>query len=816
MRKNSYKRILSVAAFVALFLIFAPRGVVTAQTTGQYYGPSPTTPISGASTNTTAPAESTAQQSTSKAPTDALDCGSDLATCVVYFVSYLINKLIAVFISLGATFLAGMLALNETVYSSPAVQTGFSIVLSFANLGFVLAIIVIAIATILQSQTYGVKKLLWKLVVMAILVNFGLVATRPIFSFSDSISNYFVAQIGGNASGLATNVTNAFSPQEFSGGYVGGTPTVGQVVGGVGAGIAGALTVCGTVTAAASVTLTPIVGGIAGLLCVGGFYLGGAALGGVVQSVAKLVSGGDFNDAFVAMIIGMITSAILLAIAAFSLIALAVMLLIRYLYMTFLLILLPLAWLAWVFPGVSSYFKKWWDLFLRWTFFPAIALFFIYLTFLIVPNATGGKTNPSYLSTSLGTSPSAITSQDLATRQEGLGQQALTDIVLAGMMLGGLFAANKLGIAGADTAIKYAKTGGNWVAGKAGKQTQKGLRAGYGAADEGLRQRSKTGRGITERLQGSRIAPIAALGRGISSVSTNEKMVEDAKKNVPKNPEEIKRNLAGSMNKEMQFAHIAKLVEMGELTGTEDVNGKNIKEFLDSNGDVMKRYGQTKLSGDADKAMGESKEMRDARKKVDAATEAGTDTAAAMQELNNAVRRFVEKLSKADVAKMNVNGMFSDETEDSKQTLASIAKYNPALLPNILAKAKASVGNNMRRMFDKLCKDEEANIGPWQNDEKMKARNIEITKRLEKLKENLETVQTDPKMNDAERIDAQEKIEAEQNKLQDEASKMQDNYVEKKLNEKYHKDTFEKAMANNVFAATSEPSSGSRPGTSDK
>ena len=55
-----------------------------------------------------------------------------------------------------------------------------------------LGIIVIALATILRIESYSIKKMLWKLVVMAILVNFGLVIIAPIFGFSNALTQYFL------------------------------------------------------------------------------------------------------------------------------------------------------------------------------------------------------------------------------------------------------------------------------------------------------------------------------------------------------------------------------------------------------------------------------------------------------------------------------------------------------------------------------------------------------------------------------------------------------------------------------------------------
>ena len=129
--------------------------------------------------------------------------GGSMGTCIVYAATWFVAGIMGLFISLGGVLIKLGLAFNQHVYDSPFIQTGFGICLSLANLGFVLAIIVIALATILRSETYGYKKSLWRLVVMAILVNFGLVITAPIVNFANSMTIYFTNAVSG-AAGIDT------------------------------------------------------------------------------------------------------------------------------------------------------------------------------------------------------------------------------------------------------------------------------------------------------------------------------------------------------------------------------------------------------------------------------------------------------------------------------------------------------------------------------------------------------------------------------------------------------------------------------------
>lgn len=77
-------------------------------------------------------------------------------------------------ISLTAYLIEWAIEWGQDVLNLSIVKEGWNIVLNFANLGFVLAIIVIAFATIFRVESYALKQTLWKLIVAAILVNFSL------------------------------------------------------------------------------------------------------------------------------------------------------------------------------------------------------------------------------------------------------------------------------------------------------------------------------------------------------------------------------------------------------------------------------------------------------------------------------------------------------------------------------------------------------------------------------------------------------------------------------------------------------------------
>ncbi|OIO51878.1 MAG: hypothetical protein AUJ11_01305 [Parcubacteria group bacterium CG1_02_44_65] len=85
--------------------------------------------------------------------------------------------------------------LNITHFASaPAVKIAWAITRDLANLSFILILITIAFAAILRVETYGMKSLLPKLIVVALLVNFSLVMCGAVIDASQVITGFFMDQ----------------------------------------------------------------------------------------------------------------------------------------------------------------------------------------------------------------------------------------------------------------------------------------------------------------------------------------------------------------------------------------------------------------------------------------------------------------------------------------------------------------------------------------------------------------------------------------------------------------------------------------------
>jgi len=354
---------------------------------------------------------------------------------ICFFISWLISWICEIIIGAQAWAIGIILNISSGIFNTAIVQTGFSISLAVANLGFVFGIIVIAIATILQNQTYGIKQTLWKLVLMAILVNFGLVIMGSIFNFADQFTNYFLSCTTGTCGGtqsvattdnkFAIALAGAFNPQEFT---QDGTPS----------------STVGMDNNTASL-LIPIVA--------------------LVFTIFALVT-------------------IIITLGTFC-----IMLLIRYVYIAILAVLLPFAWMLWVFPSTQSNFNKWWSSFIKWTIFAPVVLFFTWLGIITAHGLALTSGPQSFANITPGNNGSVIVG--------GIGPligDILNAIVLVGLLGGGMFAAHELSITGAKEALGAMKGAAKGFGTWATKSSGRGLmRAGSRIAAPRARRDPTTG-----------------------------------------------------------------------------------------------------------------------------------------------------------------------------------------------------------------------------------------------------------------------------------------------------------------------------------
>lgn len=349
---------------------------------------------------------------------------------VAFATSWLIATVGGMAITIESWVLGFVLNINSGIINSPPVRVGFPITLSLANLALVFAIIVIAIMTILRQETYGIKQVLWKLIVIAVAINFGLVIAGVILQFFDSLGSYFLNSINPASGGYGTNLISQFNP--FSG---------------FASALAGAFNPQRSI-----VSGNPDAGLIAGYK--NEVQSIGEGIGGLIRPITAVLFT-VFSLLFIIITLGVLIA----------------MLVIRYVYLGYLLILLPFAWVSWIFPATINHWSKWWHNFFNQAAFAPIVLFFMWVAIQssYAMNAGAGfDFGPEYTSDS--NSAFAAISKFLGQAFTPVIAQLLQLTVLLGITIGGLFAAKSMGIKFADAATGAAtgaaKAFGGWAAGK--------------------------------------------------------------------------------------------------------------------------------------------------------------------------------------------------------------------------------------------------------------------------------------------------------------------------------------------------------------
>ncbi len=130
-----------------------------------------------------------------------------ISNAIASFDTIMVNLLSGLAKVLGKVFtwVVGMLvqvAAYNSFLDAAAVVTGWVIVRDLANMFFILILLVISIATILRVEAYSYKKLLPKLLLMAVLINFSKTICGIIIDFAQVIMltfvNAFQAAAGAN------------------------------------------------------------------------------------------------------------------------------------------------------------------------------------------------------------------------------------------------------------------------------------------------------------------------------------------------------------------------------------------------------------------------------------------------------------------------------------------------------------------------------------------------------------------------------------------------------------------------------------------
>lgn len=269
-----------------------------------------------------------------------------------------------------------------------AVVNGWVIVRDLCNMFFILILLVIAFATILRIESYNAKKLLPKLLIMAILINFSKTICGLILDFAQIIMLTFVNGFKNMGSGNLTNML-----------------------------------------------------GIADLLQIYKEEDVAGAAGATVEAKVTFISvTGTYLLALLYTIISVIVVLVLVAV-----------LVIRMIMLWIYVVLSPLAFLLSAFPAGQKYAAQWWSEFTKQVVVGPILAFFIWLSFVSLgaSDQTAGKimkvdmsgSSMSSASTTL-VSPSPIAA---GISKAGTSDNMLKFIISIGMLMGGLMITQQIG-----------------------------------------------------------------------------------------------------------------------------------------------------------------------------------------------------------------------------------------------------------------------------------------------------------------------------------------------------------------------------------
>ncbi len=356
----------------------------------------------------------------------AVDIVTTIAGAIGSFFQFIFGNLFMLAASLAKAVLELNINILNTDPAFPSVITiGWTVARDIANLGFVLLTIIMALATVIRYEEYGVRKLLPKLIAMAIIVNFSLAATGLLVQFSNNLTNFFISKATDGNGDISASIAGVLGPQKF----ILGSPD----------------------------PLPP-------------------------DPSDQASTGGIIGVAFVTAFSKVIFGVIFTIVATIIMLMFAFMLLLRYVSLTFLFVLIPIVCLFYVFPGLKKYWDEWWNSFTKWTFFAPAVGFFIYLS--LVAASKFEKISIDLNTSGLGT----------------ILQDGMRMLVIGGLLIGSIVAAQKSGIAGANATMGAVKGIGNGIKGAAKNRMQRGAQA---------MKESRAGIGLGKLLSNEKVGSFA-------------------------------------------------------------------------------------------------------------------------------------------------------------------------------------------------------------------------------------------------------------------------------------------------------------------
>lgn len=450
----------------------------------------------------------------------AIDIGHAILTTTVDAIHWVLHW----FARAGAEFLNGMIRIGFDSHFD-IVKAGWEVTRNFSNMFFILFLVIVAFATILRFEKYGIKQLLPKVILIALLINFSFVIAAVIVDFSNITANFFISDI------------KKYTGKGFlSGEFVDSLNLLKTNI---------------TLKDCQDLPDTPSKDG-------------GPSLREECKNAIANISGGDKFEAVTIFVISSTVGSIVLLIAAFTFFAGGILLLIRIVVIWFLLMIVPLAFLCYIMPGLRKMWQTWWKTFLKWCFFAPAYAFFLWLALKI--SIEGGIKDIA----DKGSSAFDPTAGPFSTIWTATPGNALIHyFFVIALLLGGLIAASKFGIYGADVALKV----GQKMYKGAGRWTGARIRERTAEPAAGL------ARGMAKVF--GRVPGLKKLAQAPTKVMTAQrKDIEKEKKNWASASMDTLKSLYPTVNRTQQIAFAQLMSEKGKFSAGGNFKNRDVENIM--------------------------------------------------------------------------------------------------------------------------------------------------------------------------------------------------------------------------------------------
>jgi len=352
---------------------------------------------------------------------DCVGAGCAIAKWLISAIGGLLIYLLSLLQAISGTVLnfsinVGVVAYGSYVEKIGVINDTWATFRDLANIVFIFALLLIAIGTILNLEGFGYKKLLMKIILLALFVNFSLFIAKFIIDVSNLTATQFANAIEVTGGPQATASNSGQAPL---------TQTASQY--GVGNAFASAL------------------------------------------SLQALFNTLDTNQAVgpLTLLGYILMGSIFIIISTVVFFAAAVIFIARAVELMFLMVLAPLAFAAWALPWTESYAMKWWERLFKNAIYAPVFMLLVWFTARVV-------TSDGFRTAILGTGTAADHWKTLITA----GAKAPDSIAVVfyfffiiGSLVACIWMAKALSIAGTDLGMKLGSIAGFAIPALAGRHT---------------------------------------------------------------------------------------------------------------------------------------------------------------------------------------------------------------------------------------------------------------------------------------------------------------------------------------------------------